>query len=142
MAGYWGRPEKTAETTRGGWLHSGDLGSIDADGYVTMRGRLAELVTVDGVDWFPRDVEEALATQPGVLLAALIGIPNPSGGATPIAFVTERPGQTVDPVALKSAIAPLLPYDLTPLVIRKAASLPMTPTGKIAKATLAAEAAA
>lgn len=142
MAGYWGRPEKTAEATRGGWLHSGDLGSIDADGYVTMRGRLAELVTVGGIDWFPRDVEEALAAQPGVLLAALVGVPNPNGGSTPIAFITERAGETVDLAALKQAIAPLVSYDVTPLVIRKATSLPMTPTGKIAKATLAAEAAA
>lgn len=142
MSGYWGKPEKTAEATRGGWLHSGDLGSIDADGYVTMRGRLAELVTVDGVDWFPRDIEEALAAEPGVLMAALVGVAAPGGGKTPIAFIVERPGANVDVAALKAAIAPKVAYDIAPLVIRKASSLPMTPTGKIAKATLAAEAAA
>jgi acyl-CoA synthetase (AMP-forming)/AMP-acid ligase II len=136
MTGYWGRPEKTAEATAGGWLHSGDLGSIDGDGYVTMRGRFAELVTVDGVDWFPRDVEEALAAEPGVLMAALVGVPAPAGGKTPIAFVVERPGASVDLTALKASISPRVPYDIAPLEIRTVKSLPMTPTGKIAKATL------
>ncbi|WP_407048635.1 class I adenylate-forming enzyme family protein [Methyloraptor flagellatus] len=140
MAGYWGRPEQTAAATRDGWLRSGDLGSMDADGFVTMRGRRSELVTVDGVDWFPRDIEEALAAEPGVSLAALIGIPGPEG-TVPIAFVTAKPGEAPDPTALKAAIAGRVPYDLTRLEIRIAKELPMTPTGKIAKATLAANAA-
>lgn len=136
MAGYWGKPEKTAEATRGGWLRSGDLGSMDADGYVTMRGRRSELVTVDGVDWFPRDVEEALAAEPGVLLAALVGLKGPDG-IRPVAFVTARAGAVLDTAALAAAIGPKLPYDLSRLEIRVAAELPTTPTGKIAKATLA-----
>jgi acyl-CoA synthetase (AMP-forming)/AMP-acid ligase II len=140
MAGYWGKPEKTEEATRGGWLRSGDLGSMDEDGFITMRGRRSELVTVDGIDWFPRDVEEALAAEPGVLLAALIGIPMASGHK-PIAFITARPGETPDPAALKTAISGRLPYDIAKLEIRVATVLPMTPTGKIAKATLAEDAA-
>ncbi len=140
MAGYWGKPEKTAEATRGGWLRSGDLGMLDADGYVTMRGRRAELVTVDGVDWFPRDVEEALCTLAGVSLAALVGVPM-AVGVKPVAFVTARPGASLDAAALLAGLAAAaLPYDLTKLDIRIAAELPMTPTGKIAKAELAAAA--
>lgn len=141
MAGYWGRPEKTAEATRGGWLHSGDLGLMDEDGCVTMRGRRSELITIDGVDWYPRDIEEALAALPGVLLAALIGVPA-GGGTRPVAYVTPRPGTALDPATLKAGVQGAgLPYDLTPLEIRIVDTLPMTPTGKIAKATLAAEAA-
>ena len=73
MKGYWGKPDKTAEALRGGWLHSGDAGAMDADGYITMRGRFAELITVGGRTWFPRDVEEALCAQPGVKEAAVVG---------------------------------------------------------------------
>lgn len=140
MAGYWGKPEKTAEASRGGWLRSGDLGSMDADGFITMRGRRSELVTVAGVDWFPRDVEEALALEPGVSLAALVGVKT-QGGTRPIAFVTAKAAAALDPDALKQAIAPRLTYNLVPLEIRVVAALPMTPTGKIAKATLAETAA-
>lgn len=141
MAGYWGRPEQTEAATRGGWLRSGDLGVMDSDGFVTMRGRRSELVTVDGVDWFPRDVEEALAAEPGVSLAALVGV-TVAGRTLPVAFVTAKPGAAPDLAGLKVAIAGKLPYDLAPLEIRLAPSLPMTPTGKIAKATLAETASA
>ena len=73
MAGYWDRPEKTAETLRGGWLHTGDVGFIDAEGYVFMRGRLSERLTVAGEHWYPRDVEEILMRHDAVRDAALIG---------------------------------------------------------------------
>lgn len=140
MAGYWGRPEKTAETTRGGWLHSGDVGLIDADGYVTMRGRKAELLTVAGVTWFPRDVEEALARAAGVRQAAVVGIPDAALGQAPIAFVeSEAP---LEAAALKAVAQPLVGYDLAPMRVTVLPALPMTVTGKIAKADLAARAAA
>jgi acyl-coenzyme A synthetase/AMP-(fatty) acid ligase len=71
MKGYWGKPDKTADALRDGWLHSGDAGVMDRDGYITMRGRFAELITVAGRTWFPRDVEEALCTQAGVKEAAV-----------------------------------------------------------------------
>lgn len=141
MAGYWGRPEKTAEATRDGWLRSGDLGAMDGDGFITMRGRRSELVTVDGVDWFPRDVEEALAACPGVSLAALVGL-DAGDGVRPVAFVTARPGAALDTAALAAAVAAAVPYDVARLEIRVVGSLPMTPTGKIAKATLAETAGA
>jgi acyl-coenzyme A synthetase/AMP-(fatty) acid ligase len=134
MKSYWGKPEKTLETLRGGWLHSGDAGTMDADGYITMRGRFAELITVGGRTWFPRDIEEALCAQPGVKEAAVIGLPDGAVGQRPIAFVTVT--SEVDLLNLKQAIAPLVPYDLAPLTIRSLSDFPMTPTGKIAKADL------
>lgn len=141
MVGYWGRPEATAAATRGGWLRSGDLGVLDCDGYLTMRGRVSEVLTVDGRRWFPRDVEEALAAVPGVALTALVGVPA-EGGTRPVAFVTARPGATLDPPSLRRAIAAALDHELDRLEIRVVAELPTTPTGKIAKAELAALAAA
>ena len=65
MWGYWGKPEKTKEATRDGWLRTGDLGMIDDDGFLTMRSRRAELIEVKGVAWYPRDVEEALVPDRG-----------------------------------------------------------------------------
>jgi acyl-CoA synthetase (AMP-forming)/AMP-acid ligase II len=135
MKGYWGKPEKTAETLRDGWLHSGDAGLIDRDGRVTMRGRFFELITVAGRTWFPRDVEEALCAQPGVKEAAVVALPDAELGQRPVAYVTLADG-AVDLEKLKTVIAPLVPYDLAPLTVKSLPAFPMTPTGKIAKADL------
>tara|TARA_R110002124_G_scaffold63350_21_gene173215 strand:+ start:3273 stop:4790 length:1518 start_codon:yes stop_codon:yes gene_type:complete len=140
MAGYWGKPDKTAEAIHDGWLWTGDLGSIDPDGFVTMRGRRSELITVSDRDWYPRDVEEALCAHPDIEQAAVVGVPDAELGNRPVAFV-----QTVaqpDLPALKALAAGSLPYDLTPMQIIALAQLPMTPTGKIAKADLSARARA
>jgi acyl-coenzyme A synthetase/AMP-(fatty) acid ligase len=135
MTGYWGMPDKTAEALRGGWLHSGDAGTMDRDGYITMRGRFAELITVAGQTWFPRDIEEALCTQPGVKEAAVVALPDAKLGQRPVAYVTLT-GGAIDLAALQGAVAPLVSYDLAPLTIKSLPAFPMTPTGKIAKAEL------
>jgi acyl-coenzyme A synthetase/AMP-(fatty) acid ligase len=138
MKGYWGKPDKTAEATRGGWLHTGDIGVIDRDRFITMRGRRPELIEVKGTRWYPRDVEEALCRQEGVALAALVGVPDPALGAQPVAFVTALDGAALDMERLRDAVRSETPYDPEPLVVRVIAEMPMTPTGKIAKAELAA----
>jgi long-chain acyl-CoA synthetase len=138
MAGYWGRPDKTAETIGTGWLRTGDLGLIDRDGFITMRGRRSELIETDGVLWFPRDVEEAFCAIDGVAQAALIGVADAAHGQRPHAFITALPGASLSAEALKSAIAEKLTYDIAPLRVSVVADLPMTPTGKIAKGELAA----
>jgi len=136
MKGYWGRPEKTAEALRGGWLHTGDAGLIDRDGYVTMRGRFSELIVVGGVTWYPRDVEDALCDISGVLQASVIGVPDAKLGTRPIGCVTLAAGAAIDESAAKKILQPMLPYDLAPLTITVVPSFPMTPTGKISKAQL------
>jgi len=138
MAGYWNKPEKTAEATRGGLLRTGDVGFLDADGCVTLRGRRSELIEVGGVTWFPRDIEEALQRIRGVKLAALIGLPDAVLGARPAAFVTLEEGHHLAGSRLKEAIVGKVAYDLAPLTVTVVDELPMTPTGKIAKAELAA----
>jgi acyl-CoA synthetase (AMP-forming)/AMP-acid ligase II len=136
MKGYWGRPEKTAEALRGGWLHTGDAGLIDRDGYVTMRGRFSELITVGGTTWYPRDVEDALCNLTGVLQASVIGVPDAKLGTRPIGCVTLAAGAAIDESAAKQKLQPTLLYDLAPLAITVVSSFPMTPTGKISKAQL------
>jgi long-chain acyl-CoA synthetase len=140
MTGYWNKPEKTAETIGTGWLRTGDLGMIDRDGFITMRGRRSELIEADGVLWFPRDVEEALCTIPGVAQAALVGVADSSLGQRPVAFVTALPGVSLEPETLKAAVAGKVKYDVAPMIVKVVGDLPMTPTGKIAKGELAARA--
>ncbi len=142
MVGYWGRPEKTAEVIGTGWLRTGDLGLMDQEGYITMRGRRSELIETDGVLWFPRDVEEAFCTIDGVAQAAVIGVADTRLGQCPHAFITLLPGQSLTAEWLKSAIAGKVSYDISALRVSVVSELPMTPTGKIAKADLAARLAA
>jgi len=135
MWGYWGKPDKTAEALRGGWLHTGDAGVIDSDGYVTMRGRFAELINVGGQVWYPRDVEEALCRQAGVKEAAVVAVPDASLGERPVAFITSDDAG-IDTAALGVAMKGQVPYDTSSLTVRHVDAFPMTPTGKIAKAEL------
>ncbi len=138
MVGYWNRPDATAQATHGGLLRTGDVGFLDADGYVTLRGRRSELIEVGGVIWFPREVEEALQRIPSVKLAAVIGLPDAVLGARPAAYVTLEAGHHLDGGRLKEDIVGKTPYDLAPLTVTVVDELPLTPTGKIAKAELAA----
>jgi acyl-coenzyme A synthetase/AMP-(fatty) acid ligase len=138
MWGYWGNPDKTKEATRGGWLRTGDLGFIDEDGYLTLRSRRVELIMVDGVAWYPRDIEEALCEAPGVRQAALIGLGDGAHDQKPVVFLTMTEGAAFDGDALKNALAARVAYNLSPLSIRLIDALPMTPTGKISKGDLKA----
>ena len=92
MAGYWDQPDATAETLRGGWLHTGDLGSVDADGYLTLRDRSKDLMISGGMNIYPREVEEALLCHPGVKAAAVVGRPDPEWGEAVVAFVVAADG--------------------------------------------------
>ena len=87
MAGYWKQPDATAETLRGGWLHTGDVGSFDADGYLTLRDRSKDLIISGGMNIYPREVEEALLRHPGVRAAAVVGRPDAEWGEAVVAFV-------------------------------------------------------
>ena len=93
MAGYWNQPEATAETLRGGWLHTGDVGSFDAEGYLTLHDRSKDLIISGGMNIYPREVEEALLRHPGVAAAAVVGRPDPSGArrSSPSSWPAARP---------------------------------------------------
>jgi len=98
MAGYWKQPDATAETLRGGWLHTGDVGSFDDDGYLTLRDRSKDLIISGGMNIYPREVEEALLHHPGVQAAAVIGRPDPEWGEAVVAFVVAEDGATLPSV--------------------------------------------
>jgi len=96
MIGYWDQPEASAEALRGGWLHTGDVGSFDQQGYLTLRDRSKDLIISGGMNIYPREVEEALLRHPGVGAVSVVGGPDPEWGEAVIAFV----------VAADSAVPP------------------------------------
>src|SRR5438045_1001066 len=80
MRGYWRRPKATAETMRGGWLHTGDVGLLDADGFLYIQDRLKDVIVTGGLKVYPQMVEQVLATHPAVVEAAVIGVPDERWG--------------------------------------------------------------
>lgn len=98
MAGYWNQPDATGEALRGGWLHTGDVGSFDADGYLTLRDRSKDLIISGGMNIYPREVEEALLHHAGVGSVAVVGRPDPEWGETVVAFVVPADGAAPPPV--------------------------------------------
>src|SRR5262249_31347974 len=87
MSGYWNQPEATAETLRNGWLHTGDVGSFDEAGYLTLRDRSKDLIISGGMNIYPREVEEALLNHAGVREVAVVGRPDSEWGEAVVAFV-------------------------------------------------------
>ena len=100
MAGYWRNPEATAAAVRDGWLFTGDVGCLDADGFLTLKDRSKDLIISGGSNIYPREVEEALLTAPGVAEVAVVGAPDAEWGEAVVAFVVPRPGASPTPAAL------------------------------------------
>jgi acyl-CoA synthetase (AMP-forming)/AMP-acid ligase II len=94
MAGYWNQPDATAEALRGGWLHTGDVGSFDSDGYLTLRDRSKDLIISGGMNIYPREVEETLLRHPGVGAVSVVGRPDTQWGEAVVAFVVAANGAT------------------------------------------------
>ncbi len=100
MAGYWGNAEATAAAVKDGWLFTGDMGALDADGYLTLKDRSKDLIISGGSNIYPREVEEALLTAPGVAEVAVVGEPDPQWGENVVAFVVAQSGSTPSEAAL------------------------------------------
>jgi long-chain acyl-CoA synthetase len=95
MTGYWHSKEETGYAMRGGWLHTGDVGRLDADGYLYVVDRLKDLIIRGGINVYPRDIEDEMLTHPDVVATAVVGKPDPRVGEEVVAFVQLRPGATV-----------------------------------------------
>jgi len=138
MVGYWARPEQTAETLRGGWLHTGDMGKMDAEGHVYMLGRWSERIVSGGKVIFSRGIEEALYRHPAVRHACVIGKPHPRLGEIPKAIVSLYEGKMVTSDELIAHCRARLNPDQVPAILEILAEMPMTPTGKVGRAELQA----
>jgi long-chain acyl-CoA synthetase len=136
MRGYLGKTEDTAAALRGGWLHSGDIGHRDGDGYFHVVDRVNDMINVAGFKVFPREVEEVLFEHPSVAEAAVLGRPDPVKGEVVRACVVLRPGQSATAEELIARCrGRVAPYKL-PVVLEFLAALPKSPTGKILKKNL------
>ncbi|MCO5100004.1 MAG: AMP-binding protein [Burkholderiaceae bacterium] len=140
MLGYRNLPDATAEALRDGWLHTGDIGEFDADGYLYVRDRKKEMAKVSGYNVFPREVEETLYRHPAVAEAAVVAVPDDYRGEAIRAFVALAPGASATPEALvEHCREQLAPYKI-PARIVLVDALPKTVVGKIDKLRLRSEA--
>ncbi|MDF2234793.1 AMP-binding protein [Albimonas sp. CAU 1670] len=139
MQGYWNRPEETAAALREGWMHSGDLGWLDEEGFLFLAGRLKDMIKTGGENVFAIEVENVIAEVPGVAESAVIGIPHPQWGETVLAIVVPRAGATVEPQAvIDFCRARLAPYKCPREVQIRTEPLPLSSAGKILKRDLRA----
>jgi fatty-acyl-CoA synthase len=138
MDGYWRQPELTAETLRNGWLHTGDLGRFDEDNFLYITDRKKDMVISGGFNVYPREVEDALVTHPGVAAAGVIGVPDPKWGEAVTAFVVPATGATVTPEELIALVRDLKGPVHAPKRVEFLDALPLTPLGKIDKKQLRA----
>ncbi len=136
MAGYHNLPEETAKTITNGWLHTGDLGRMDSDGFISITGRKKDLIISAGENIYPREIEEVLAQHPKVKECAVIGLKDEVRGEVPKAFVIPREGETTDEKELRSFCRENLAHYKVPKYIEVVPDLPRTPTGKILKRAL------
>jgi acyl-CoA synthetase (AMP-forming)/AMP-acid ligase II len=139
MRGYLAKPAETAAALRDGWLHTGDVGHLDEDGYLVLVDRKKELIIRGGENISPSEVEAVLATHPAVLEVAVVGRPDPVMGEEPVAFVVTRDGQSVDPADLLEHARRVLAKFKVPKEIRVLQALPRNAMGKIVKAPLREE---
>ena len=140
MKGYWKKPEATAEAFRGGRFHTGDIGYLDRDGYLTLVDRKKDMILSGGFNVFPRNIEEAIYEHPAVAEVTVIGIPDAYRGQSAKAFIVLKPGQAAFGLEdLKIFLADKLARYEMPTEIEIRSSLPKTPVGKLSKKELVAE---
>jgi long-chain acyl-CoA synthetase len=133
MKGYWNRDEATAEVMRGGWFHTGDVATVDDDGYFFIVDRKKDLIIRGGYNVYPRELEEVLYEHTAVREAAVLGVPHPSLGEEVAAAVALKEGEHVEPEELREYMKQRVAAYKYPRVIWLVEELPKGPTGKILK---------
>jgi long-chain acyl-CoA synthetase len=136
MAGYWNQPDETAKAMRNGWLLTGDIGYRDEEGYYYITDRKKDMLLVNGINVYPREIEEILYQFPGVKEAAVIGRPDPRKGEQAIAFVSANEGAAIDESAVRQFVRAKLADYKVPRKVVLLAALPRNATGKILKTAL------
>ena len=137
MAGYWGKPEETAKALRNGWMHTGDIGFQDEDGWFYLVDRKKDMISASGFKVWPREVEDVLYAFAGVREAGVVGAPDAYRGETVVAFVSAVDGVALDLAALSAHCRERLAAYKCPSTIHVVSELPKTETGKITRAVLA-----
>jgi fatty-acyl-CoA synthase len=134
MLGYWGDEEKTRETIDAeGWLHSGDIGVMDAEGYTQITGRIKDMIIRGGENIYPREVEEFLYRHPAILDVQVFGVPDAKYGEQVCAWIRTRPGMSLRAEDVESFCRDQITHFKIPRHIRFVEEFPMTVTGKVQK---------
>ena len=136
MSGYWNNPAATAETLRGGWLHTGDLGSFDEEGFLTLKDRSKDLIISGGSNIYPREVEEVLLQHPDIVEVSVIGRPDRDWGESVVAYVVARQSVQLDTSAIDSFCAQRIARFKRPRHYRIVDTLPKNSYGKVLKKAL------
>ena len=136
MRGYWGLPEATAATLRGDWLHTGDAGVLDGEGYLYIQDRVKDLIVSGGENVYPREIEEVLTAHPAVAEVAVIGVPDPRWGETVKAVVVARAGTEVTAEELIAFCSTRLGGFKLPRSVDFVRALPRNALGKVLKREL------
>jgi malonyl-CoA/methylmalonyl-CoA synthetase len=140
FSGYWRRPELSAtEFTPDGWFRTGDLGRLDADGYLHLVGRSKDLVITGGLNVYPKEVEAVLDALPGVQESAVVGLPDADFGEAVVAVVVPEPGATLSPEGLRTAARAHLAAFKVPKQVHLVEALPRNAMGKVEKTVLRAD---
>ena len=134
MIGYWNDPDRTAEAIdSGGWMHTGDLATMDDDGYVNIVGRIKDMIIRGGENVYPREIEEFLYTHPDVVDAQVIGVPDLKFGEEIMAWVKLREDSEVTEDELKAFCKGKIAHYKVPRYVAFVPEFPMTVTGKVQK---------
>jgi len=136
MKRYWNRPEETARTVRDGWIHTGDIGHLDEDGYIVIVDRKKDMAIVNGFNVFPREIDEVLFAHPDILEAAAIGVPDPKAGETIHAYVVPLAEAKLEPEAVIAHCASQLAKYKVPTSVLVVKALPKTGAAKVDKIKL------
>ena len=136
MPGYWQNPESTEKTLRDGWLLTGDVGALDADGYLTLQDRSKDVIISGGSNIYPREVEEVLLQHASVLEAAVVGQPSAEWGEEVVAFIVPTPGTTPEPSALDTHCLAHIARFKRPKRYISVSELPKNNYGKVLKTEL------
>jgi long-chain acyl-CoA synthetase len=139
MRGYWRSPEATAEALRDGWLHTGDIGYLDEDGYLFIVDRKKDLIIRGGFNVYPRDVEDALVEHPAVHMAAVVGRPDVVHGEEIVAFVALASGAVVSPDELIAWAREQIGAYKYPREVHLVEAIPLTAVGKIDRKAVRAQ---
>jgi long-chain acyl-CoA synthetase len=139
MQGYWNAPEVTAQAIEDGWLHTGDVGHLDEDGYLYVVDRLKDLIIRGGFNVYPRDIEDAMLQHPAVEMVAVIGRPHPRHGEEVVAFVAPRRDAELEPGALIAWAREHIGGYKYPREVHLVDAIPLTPVGKTDRKLLRAQ---
>jgi long-chain acyl-CoA synthetase len=142
MAGYWQRPDETALALRDGWLHTGDIAVRDADGYLRIVDRAKDMILVSGFNVYPNEVEDCIASMPGVAEVAVIGVPDGAAGELVRAYVVPSAGATIAADAVREHCRRTLTGYKVPKQVEVRSELPKSPVGKVLRRELRDEARA